>query len=438
MGVDPPGGTATPSTSPTAELGVLVGVRTDADPAGALELAILADLLGFREVMIGEATGHDAFALATAMGRGPARITVGPLPAMVRDPVTIARGAASVAALTGRRVDVALSASTSTVVEDWHGRSRGESAAVVAESALVLRGAQPAGSGPGAAGPGGANGSGGRSGPNGSAGAGATGRSGLRAVGAARTHFGGPGGAGPAGRPGNRIDSDDDAAAGGPDTGPRVGLGLGPDLGPGIGTGLLAGHPVEFAGSVVRTRGFTGALPPSNGTVSVLAFGAELTEVAVARADRIIVPLGTVEHMARLRGRVQLAAERAGRPIPRLALWIPVAADPDETVRRDMLRSVVPYLRAPGFAGMFAEAGFGELIRLARSGAHIRSVVAAAPDDLLGTIGAVGSVAVIRAALAEYRAVGVDDLLLVPDRLETLEALAGAAPGSGGRPPARA
>jgi probable F420-dependent oxidoreductase len=342
MGVDPPGGAVPPPSSSTADWGVLVGIRTDADPARSLDLAILADLLGYREVMIGEATGHDAFALATAMGKGPARITVGPLPAAVRDPVTIARGAASVAALTGRRVDVALSASTSTVVEDWHGRSRGESAAVVAESALVLRGT-PAGASYG----------------------------GLAS-----------------------------------------------------GTGLLAGHPVEFAGSVVRTRGFTGALPPSHGTVSVLAFGAELTEVAVVRADRIIVPLGTVEHMARLRGRVQLAAERAGRSIPRLALWVPVAVEPDETTHRDLLRSVVPYLRAPGFAGMFSEAGFGELIRLARSGAHIRSVVAAAPPDLLATIGAVGSVAAIRSALAEYRAVGVDDLLLVPDRPETLEALA--------------
>ncbi|HEV2637579.1 MAG TPA: LLM class flavin-dependent oxidoreductase [Actinocrinis sp.] len=425
MGVDPPGRAAGPSPPSTAEWGVLVGIRTDADPARSLELAILADLLGYREVMIGEATGHDAFALATAMGRGQARITVGPLPAAVRDPVTIARGAASVAALTGRRVDVALSASTSTVVEDWHGRSRGESATVLAESALVLRGSWAPGPGPSAAGPG-------------------------RVVGPARAngsrgHFGAPGGSGPAGRPGSRIEdpapgTGAEPAAGpgsgsGPDGTPGAENGSGttadqasdqnptPELGPG--TGLLAGHPVEFAGSVVRTRGFTGSLPPSHGAVSILAFDAELTEVAVTRADRIIVPIGTVEHMARLRGRVQLAAERTGRPTPRLALWIPVALDPDETARRDLLRSLVPYLRAPGFAGMFSEAGFGELIRLARSGAHIRSVVAAAPDDLLGAIGGIGSVAVIRAALAEYRAVGVDDLLLVPDRPETLEALAG-------------
>jgi alkanesulfonate monooxygenase SsuD/methylene tetrahydromethanopterin reductase-like flavin-dependent oxidoreductase (luciferase family) len=370
MGLGPPGGVAPPPSSTIAGWGVLVGIRTDADPARSLELAILADLLGFAEVMVGEATGHDAFALATAMGRGSARVTIGPLPAAVRDPVTIARGAASVAALTGRRVDVALSASTSTVVEDWHGRSRGESAAVVAESALVLRGSP--GGGP-------------NSGPN-----------------------GGPNGGSNGG------------TSGGPNGGPNAG-----QSGGGAPTGgLLAGHPVEFAGSVVRTRGYAGALAPSNGSVSVLAFGAELTEVAVARADRIIVPLGTVEHMARLRGRVQLAAERAGRPIPRLALWVPVAVDPDETVRRDLLRSLVPYLRAPGFAGMFTEAGFGELVRLARSGAHIRSVVAAAPPDLLSTIGAVGPVAAVQAALAEYRAVGVDDLLLVPDSPESLEALA--------------
>jgi len=323
---------ASPAPTP-ADLGVLVGARADGDPAEAERLARLADELGFREVMLGEATGHDAFALGAAMGRGHASLCLGPLPAGVRDPVTVARGAASVAALTERSVGIVLAASTSAVVEEWHGRARGVPATVVAESAAVLRG-------------------------------------------------------------------------------------------PKRNSGMLAGNAVEFNGALVRTRGFVCALPPSNAELSVLAFGAELTEVAISRADRLVVPIGTVEHLARLRGRIQLAAERADRSTPRLAVWVPAAVDADEATRRELLRALVPYVRAAGFAGMFTEAGFGEVVRLARSGAHVRSVVAAAPPEMLDAVAAVGSVAAVRAALAEYRAVGVDDVLLVPHTADTLTALA--------------
>jgi alkanesulfonate monooxygenase SsuD/methylene tetrahydromethanopterin reductase-like flavin-dependent oxidoreductase (luciferase family) len=135
-------GTA-PTPPAAAELGVLVGARTDGDPDEAERLARLADSLGYREIMVAEGTGHDAFALAAALGRGPAALCLGPLPAAVRDPVTVARGAASVAALTGRSIGVALAASTSAVVEEWHGRTRGVPATVVAESASALRGPRP-------------------------------------------------------------------------------------------------------------------------------------------------------------------------------------------------------------------------------------------------------------------------------------------------------
>jgi probable F420-dependent oxidoreductase len=309
-------------------LGVLVGARADGDPAASVALARLADKLGYGEIMIGEATGHDAFALAVALGEGSARLCIGPLPAAVRDPVTTARGAATVAALTGRVTGVAIAASTSTVVEEWHGRSRSDAVTIVAESAQALR-------------------------------------------------------------------------------------------------GMLMGERVDFSGVLVRTRGFESALPPSAAQLSVLAFGAELTEVAAARADRLILPIGTVEHVSRLRARVQAASERVGRTAaPKIALWLPVAVEPDAEGRRTMLRDLVPYLRSAGFSGMFSEAGFSEVVRLARSGAHVRSVVAAAPPELLAAVTAVGDVAAVRAVLGEFRAVGVDDLILVPDRPETLEALA--------------
>src|SRR6478672_6914499 len=47
--------------------GVLLGNRTDSDPALTVRLAGLADELGYREIWLGESTGHDAFALAVAV-----------------------------------------------------------------------------------------------------------------------------------------------------------------------------------------------------------------------------------------------------------------------------------------------------------------------------------------------------------------------------------
>ena len=82
----------------------------------------------------------DAFALATAIGLEAKRLalTIGPLAVPVRTPVSIAIGAASVAALTGRRVAVAIGTSSAVVVEEWHGRSRKNAAAQLADSARAL------------------------------------------------------------------------------------------------------------------------------------------------------------------------------------------------------------------------------------------------------------------------------------------------------------
>ncbi|WP_221773170.1 LLM class flavin-dependent oxidoreductase, partial [Streptomyces sp. WAC 06725] len=48
-------------------------------------------------------------------------------------------GAASVAGLTGRQVDVAVGTSSPLVVESWHGRSRARSATALKESVQALR-----------------------------------------------------------------------------------------------------------------------------------------------------------------------------------------------------------------------------------------------------------------------------------------------------------
>lgn len=104
--------------------GVALGYWQDRDPMEAVATAELADALGYRDLWIGEMATFDAFALATAVAARTTSITltIGPLAPAVRDPAGLAMGAASVAALTGRPVHLAVGSSSPVVVQGWHGR----------------------------------------------------------------------------------------------------------------------------------------------------------------------------------------------------------------------------------------------------------------------------------------------------------------------------
>ena len=126
---------------PVMDISVVIAARPNVPPEEELHTAVLADRLGFADLWVGEGFVWDAFALATAAGRETERValTVGPIPVSVRDPATIARAAASTAALTGRPVGVALGSSSVRVVERMHGRSRRKAVSTMAESAQAIR-----------------------------------------------------------------------------------------------------------------------------------------------------------------------------------------------------------------------------------------------------------------------------------------------------------
>lgn len=107
----------------------------------AVEIALAAERAGIETVWIGEMASFDAFALATAIGLQTqrARLKIGPLAVGVRSPVAIALGVASVATLTGRPVDVALGASSPTIVTRWHDRHWTAVAARMRETVPALR-----------------------------------------------------------------------------------------------------------------------------------------------------------------------------------------------------------------------------------------------------------------------------------------------------------
>lgn len=107
-----------------------------------IEVAINADRLGFEELWIGEMATFDAFALATSIAHQTDNIslTVGPLAVAVRTPMNMAMGVASVAELGARQVNLALGASSTVVVEQWHGRQRKHTAQQLEECAQISRG----------------------------------------------------------------------------------------------------------------------------------------------------------------------------------------------------------------------------------------------------------------------------------------------------------
>ncbi len=120
---------------------MVLGLWQDRDPLEALETAEIADHLGYPMLWIGEMATFDAFALAAAIAGRTARmaLTVGPLAVGVRDPVALAMGVATVAAVGRRPVHLAIGASSPVVVDRWHGRPWRRTALHIRETARAVR-----------------------------------------------------------------------------------------------------------------------------------------------------------------------------------------------------------------------------------------------------------------------------------------------------------
>jgi probable F420-dependent oxidoreductase len=289
-------------------LSVALGLWQDRPPANALATARLADELGFPELWIGEMATYDAFALATAIGLGTHRIelTIGPLAVAVRDPTTIAMGAASVADLTGHRVAIALGSSSPVVVEQWHGRSRPRPARMLAETACAVR-------------------------------------------------------------------------------------------------MLLDGERVALDGEVVRANGYRLRLPSVPGPLTVAAFGKAAVRVAARHADRMVASLVTPASAGRLVAELDVAAQIARRRRPKAAVWVPVAvtSEPAAAVAQ-VRRMLAGYFPAPGYADMFTEAGFGDVVAQATAGMHPKDLLAVIPDAAVAAVAAIGPSEIVRARLDAY------------------------------------
>jgi probable F420-dependent oxidoreductase len=299
------------------EISVAVAARPNVPPQEELRTGVLADRLGYRELWIGEGWVWDSFALATAIGVATEQIalTVGPLPVHVRDPATIARAAASTAALVRRPVGVALGTSSVRVVERMHGRSRRRAVTALAESARAVR-------------------------------------------------------------------------------------------------AFLHEGQAHVDGEVVSTH-YRLRLDPPGGPLTVAAFGDRAIAVAAEHADRMVLDLVSPQLAREYRAKLDALAQRAGRPAPTLAAWIPAAVEPDPESYAQLMHSVVGYLEVAGYDEMFAAAGFGKAVEMARAGADRDELLSALPPEAAAIVGLVGDTDAIGARLDAY-ADGLDEVVLVP------------------------
>jgi probable F420-dependent oxidoreductase len=177
---------------------------------------------------------------------------------------------------------------------------------------------------------------------------------------------------------------------------------------------ILDGQRADFAGKAVRTHGFRLRNPLPSRSISVAAFGPEMTKVAAEEADEVVLNLVTPSLVARMRETVDAHARAAGKPPPRIAVWVTVALEPGAASIRQMASQLAVYFKPPGYGEMFIELGYGDLVDRARNGASYAELAQAVPADLLARLCAIGTPQQIADRIGAYHRAGADHVGLVP------------------------
>jgi probable F420-dependent oxidoreductase len=165
---------------------------------------------------------------------------------------------------------------------------------------------------------------------------------------------------------------------------------------------------------VADAPGFRRKMNLPGGFLTVAAFGDRAIDIAARHADRMLLDLVTPEVVARLREKLEAAADRAARPRPSLAAWLPAAVDPGDPADRYVREGIAGYLPVRGYDDMFVAAGFDEAVRLAAAGHPVPDLVDALPDDAASRVGLVGDLDAVRARIRDYEAAGLDEIAVVP------------------------
>ncbi|HTX28121.1 MAG TPA: LLM class flavin-dependent oxidoreductase [Streptosporangiaceae bacterium] len=222
--------------------------------------------------------------------------------------------------------------------------------------------------------------------------------------------------------------------------------------------GLLAGQTITYEGPALRVRGASlgGAAGLPRVPAYLGALGPQMLRLAGEQADGALLNWATPSRIAESRRLVAEGAARVGRDpgeVP-LTMYIRVCVDDDVAAARQALGAqVLAYaMAAPGtpltagYRGMFGQMGFGDILseleRRRNDGEPMRSLVDAAPDDLLASVGYFGPASGAAAAYARLSQ-GLDETVvrivtarpglepvvaameaLTPDRIRAAQSLA--------------
>ncbi|MFI5319009.1 MAG: LLM class F420-dependent oxidoreductase [Myxococcota bacterium] len=161
-------------------------------------------------------------------------------------------------------------------------------------------------------------------------------------------------------------------------------------------------------------RGFKLRVAAPAPELTLAAFGPKMLGVGAREADRVVLNLVTPAAVRGVRDALEGAAHAAGRPCPRLAVWVAAAHEPSAEGIAQLARQVCVYLAAPGYGEMFRAAGFGALVDRARAGEPQRALAQAVPRALLDAVALLGDASSLRARASDYVEAGADEIAIVP------------------------
>lgn len=167
---------------------------------------------------------------------------------------------------------------------------------------------------------------------------------------------------------------------------------------------VLAGERTEEIGPPA-SHGFRLGMPASVPEISIAAFGPRMRATASAVGDRLVLNIVTPGLVA------ELVDEAGGTPV---TVWVVGGLEPTMEAMAAVKRQLALYVAAPGYGEMLEEAGFGSLVDAARDGLPTGAVAERMPDALVESVGAVGSLADVEAALDRFESAGADAVALVP------------------------
>lgn len=298
---------------------VHVALASGGPRSDLIGLAVAADRLGYGALWLTELASRDAFGLLTEIALKTERVQLGTgiVNPFSRTPAVLAMSAATLAELSGRRVNLGLGASSRKVVEDLHGVPYQRPAARIEETLEVMRLA-------------------------------------------------------------------------------------------------LSGRPIEYSKGAVRLRDFKLDVPGPEVRLWAAGFSPRVLELAGALADGWLPIHPSKRRIGRLLAAIRGAANRAKRPMPKVAAYIYTYVGDEPEAGIELLRRTVAWYIASGGEGyrnLFRRYGYeAEVARVGELWAAGKRNEARAVVDtaMLGDLSISARPEVVGERLEEFKVTGID------------------------------